>query len=91
MQYLIETLIYLLAILGIIFTCISFYEMFDINKYITNTYRIYSRKNKGEKRVKVIVKIKGFDEIEEDELKNKINNDNKLKEISNDIIIEKLD
>lgn len=91
MQYLIETLIYLLAILGIIFTCISFYEMFDINKYISNTYRIFSRKSEGDKKVKIIVKIKGFDEKEEEVLKEKISGNIELKELSNDIIIEKSD
>lgn len=92
MEYLIETLIYLLAILGIIFTSISFYEMFDLKKYINNTYRIFTKSNINEdKNVEVIIKIKGLDESEEDKLIKciKDNETINLKEISNKIIIEK--
>lgn len=91
MEYLIETLIYLLAILGIIFTSISFYEMFDLKKYINNTYRIFSKNSIDKsKNVEVIIKLKGFDEIEEKELIDHIYNSESinLKEISDNIIIE---
>lgn len=94
MEYLIETLIYLLAILGIIFTSISFYEMFDLKKYINNTYRIFSKNSiDTTKNVEVIIKLKGLDEIEEKELIDNINNNKSinLKEISDNIIIEKED
>lgn len=92
MGYLIETLIYLLAIFGIIFTSISFYEMFDLKKYINNTYRIFSKSSTNiDKKIEVIIKIKGLSELEEDKLIECIS-DNKgvnLKEISDNIIIEK--
>ena len=94
MEYIIETFIYLLAILGIIFTSISFYEMFDLKKYINNTYRIFSRKNIDErKNVEVVIKIRGLDELEEKELIENIKNSESinLKEISNNITIEKED
>lgn len=94
MEYLIETLIYLLAILGIIFTAISFYEMFDLKKYINNTYRIFSKNNINKnKNIEIVIKLKGFDEIEEKELIDNINNNENinLKEISDNIIIEKED
>ena len=94
MEYLIETLIYLLAILGIIFTSISFYEMFDLKKYINNTYRIFSKNSIDKtKNVEVIIKLKGLDEIEEKELIDNINNNKSinLKEVSDNIIIEKED
>ena len=92
MEYLIETLIYLLAILGIIFTSISFYEMFDLKKYINNTYRIFSKNNfNKDKDVEVVIRIKGLNDLEEKKLINHIKSNKtiNLKEISNKIIIEK--
>lgn len=92
MGYLIETLIYLLAIFGIIFTSISFYEMFDLKKYINNTYRIFSKSSTNiDKKIEVIIKIKGLSELEEDKLIECISDNNgvNLKEISDNIIIEK--
>ena len=91
MEYLIETLIYLLAILGIIFTSISFYEMFDLNKYINNTYRIYSKDECGNKKVEVVIKMYGVDELEEEKIVKILKEDNNLKDVSNKIIIEKED
>lgn len=92
MGYLIETLIYLLAIFGIIFTSISFYEMFDLKRYINNTYRIFSKNSiNKDKDVEVIIKIKGLDEEEESKLIENINNNINLKEIADNIIIEKQD
>lgn len=92
MEYLIEILIYLMAIFGIIFTSISFYEMFDLKKYINNTYRIFTKNDIDEdKNVEILIKIKGLDEFEEDKLIEYIKNNEKIniKEISNKIIIEK--
>lgn len=92
MECLIETLIYLLAILGIIFTSISFYEMFDLKKYINNTYRIFSKNNfNKDKDVEVVIRIKGLNDLEEKKLINHIKSNKtiNLKEISNKIIIEK--
>lgn len=89
MEYFIETLIYLLAILGIIFTSISFYEMFDLNKYINNTYRIYSNNSLDSKKVEIIVKLYGIDEVEEESIVNVLKDDDKIKNISNKIIIER--
>ena len=89
MEYIIETLIYLLAILGIIFTSISFYEMFDLNRYINNTYRIFSKDDDENNKIEIIVKISGLNELEEENLVKKIKGDNNLKELANKIIIEK--
>ena len=92
MGYLIETLIYLIAIFGIIITSISFYEMLDLKKYINNTYRIFSKKNNDKnKKIEILIKIKGLDELEEKDLIENIKNNEgiNLKEISNNITIEK--
>ena len=91
MEYIIETLIYLLAILGIIFTSISFYEMFDLNRYINNTYRIFSKNADENKKVEVIIKIYGFEESEEEDIVKKVKENESLKEVADKIIIEKED
>lgn len=92
MEYLVEVLIYLLAILGIIFTSFSLYEMFDMNRYFNRSYRIYTKKSKDQKRVDIIAKIQGYDEIAEKELIESLKKDQvNLKEISNSILIEKED
>jgi len=91
MEIFVETIIYLLAILGIIFTSISFYEMFDLRKYINNTYRIYSKNSDDiERNVEIIVKIEGLNDIEEKDLVDILNSDNvNIKQISNSITIER--
>ena len=92
MQYIVEMLIYLLAIMGIIFTCISFTEMF------------YSKKNKKYTRVyqndkfldsNVTITLEFFDdEVDEkfvDDFKNYIENSKNIKEKITEILIEKND
>ena len=92
MQYIIEMLIYLLAIMGIIFTCISFTEMF------------YSKKNKKYTRVyhndkfldsNVTITLEFFDdEVDEkfvDDFKNYIENNKKKKKKITEILIERND
>lgn len=93
MENLLEICIYLLAVFGIIITSISFYEMFDLKKYINNSYRIFSNnKFKDKKKIDVIIKIKGLNEEEIKELVEDIKDGSTiLKEISNNIIIEKQD
>lgn len=93
MVNLLEICIYLLAVFGIIITSISFYEMFDLKKYINNSYRIFSNnKFKDNKKIDVIIKIKGLNEEEIKDLVEDIKDGSTiLKEISNNIIIEKQD
>lgn len=91
MEIVIEILIYIVAIFGIIITCISFYEMYDFKKYINNTYRIFSKKSSGEKNIEVIIKMEGIEEEEEKAIINKINSDDIVKEIANTIVIQKND
>lgn len=91
MEYVIEIIIYLISVFGIVITTMSFYEMFSINKKVDDSYRIFSKLSDNEKKVNVIFKIVGFNEIEEKELINILNKDTKLKEISNNIIIQKED
>lgn len=67
MASLIETLIYLLAIMGIIFTSITFIEIFNYSNY--SSYSLFSKKTKDdEKRVEILVNMKNLTEEEEDEL-----------------------
>ncbi len=62
----IETLIYLLAIMGIIFTTMSFFEVFSY-KYFS-TYKIFSKNSMKNKKVEIIINIKNIEEDEEDEI-----------------------
>lgn len=89
MECIIETLIYLLAILGIIFTSISFYEMFDLNRYINNTYRIFFKESNNKKNINVTFEIKGFNDNEEEDIIKEISNNIELKKLVNKIIIKK--
>lgn len=66
MQSLIETLIYLLAIMGIIFTSVSFIEIFNYRNY--STYRIFSKNGMKNKRVEIVINIENMDEEEEDDI-----------------------
>ena len=67
MASLIETLIYLLAIMGIIFTSITFIEIFNYSNY--SSYNLFCKKTKDdEKRMEIIVNMKNLTEEEEDEL-----------------------
>lgn len=67
MASLIETLIYLLAIMGIIFTSITFIEIFNYSNY--SSYNLFCKKTKDdEKRVEIIVNMKNLTEEEEYEL-----------------------
>ena len=66
MNGIIETLIYLLAIMGIIFTSMSFFEVFS-NRY-TQNYKIFSKNNMKNKKVEVIINLKNIDEEEEEEI-----------------------
>ena len=93
MECLVEICIYLLAILGIIFTSISIYEMFDLKKYINNSYRIFTNnKFSDNKKIDVIIKLEGLNDEEIKDLVDDIKDGSaNLKEISNNIIIEKQD
>lgn len=91
MNCLAETLIYLLAILGIIFTSMTFFEMFGYNNIINKSYRIFSKNKKGKEKVEVIIRLNNIDENKEKEITELIKNDTfiNLREISDDIIVEK--
>lgn len=66
MAGLIETLIYLLAIMGIIFTSITFIEIFNYNNY--SSYKLFCKKENNEKKVEIIINMHNLTEDEEDEL-----------------------
>ena len=91
MQCLIDSLIYLVAIMGIIVTTLSLFSMFYQEKKV-ESYRIYSRYNdKSKNCVKIIIKLNNLNEEDEKKLIEKLKDDQKidLKEIASSIIIQK--
>lgn len=91
MQVLLDSIIYLLAVMGIIFTTISFFGMFTQKRIINNSYRIFTKNNENNKNIEVIICIENLDINEEKELVEKISNEKSinLKEIANLITIQK--
>lgn len=91
MQYLLESCIYLLAIMGIIFTTISFLEMVIQKRINNNSYRIFKRNNENNKSIDIIIHTENLTEKEEKELIEKIVQKQKidLQEIATSIIIQK--
>lgn len=91
MEIFIETMIYLLAVIGLILTCISFCEMFSKEKYINNTYRIYKAQKNHKGKVSVYIKLSDMvDEELEDEMLQRIKEENNLNiiEVADEIYIE---
>ncbi len=66
MANIIETLIYLLAIMGIILTSVSFFEVFNLRNY--SSYKIYEKKSMNKKRVEIVINIENMNQEEEDEV-----------------------
>ncbi len=64
MQILIQSVIYLLAVFGIIFTTMSFFEMYIYNSELDETDEYNEYKNKS-KYVEIIVNMKGLTKDEE--------------------------
>lgn len=91
MNCLAETLIYLLAVLGIIFTSMTFFEMFSYNNIVNKSYRIFSKNKKGKEKIEIIIRLNNIDENKEKEITELIKNDTfiNLREISDVITIEK--
>ncbi len=91
MQILLDSIIYLLAVMGIIFTTISFFEVFVQKRIINNSYRIFINNNENNKNIEVIICIKNLDEEEENELIEKIikSKNINIEEIANSVIIQK--
>ena len=56
MSCLAETLIYLLAVLGIIFTSMTFFEMFFYNGTNNKSYRIFSKNKIGKEKIEVKIR-----------------------------------
>ena len=91
MQCLLDSLIYLLAIMGIIFTTITYLEIFNQKNKYCNSYRIYSNLKNKKERVDIIIKLQNADEEKEQEIVNYIkeNKNINLKEIADSISIQK--
>lgn len=91
MQYFLDSMIYLLAILGIILTTITFLEMLIQKRTIQNSYRIFQKNNENNKNIEVVIHIENLSEEEEKNLVKKINENQeiKIREIANSIVIQK--
>lgn len=70
MQSLIETLIYLLAIMGIIFTSMSFIEICNYKNY--SCYNVFNKGRDKNKKVEIIINLKNMDEEEENKVVDRI-------------------
>lgn len=78
MEIFIETMIYLLAIVGLLLTSVSFCEMFNKEKYENNIYRIYtSQKNKNGK-ITLTIDLDNISEEIEDKILEKIKKEENL-------------
>ena len=91
MSCLAETLIYLLAVLGIIFTSMTFFEMFFYNGINNKSYRIFTKNKVGKKKIEVIIKLNNVSDKTEENITKLIKNNEliNLREISDVITIEK--
>ena len=91
MSCLAETLIYLLAVLGIIFTSMTFFEMFFYNGINNKSYRIFSKNKIGQEKIEVIIKLNNVSDKTEENITKIIKNNEliNLREISDVITIEK--
>lgn len=63
MQILIQSIIYLLAVFGIIFTTMSFFEMYIYKSELDNSVN-YTNYTKNSKYVEIIINVKGLSEDE---------------------------
>lgn len=68
MHSLLETLIYLFAIMGIIFTTVSFFEIFNYKNICQNSYRIFTKNSMKDKRVEIVINIENLNQEEEEKL-----------------------
>ena len=92
MQYLVDSLIYLTAIIGIIFTTISIYEIVNLKKEdIKSKSRVYTYSKCFKRNIEIKITFNNFDEENDSKIVEMIENDEKvnLKEIADYIIVEK--
>lgn len=73
MQMFVETIIYLVAIMGIIFSTMSIFEICLYKKPCKNTYKLYKLKN-DKKRISMMLKFENIEKEEKEEILNKIKN-----------------
>lgn len=92
MYSLLETLIHLLAIMGIIFTTVSFLGIFNSNIIYQNSYRFCSRNNMKDKKIEIVICVENLTEEEEAEILDTIltGNYTDIKDITNSVKIERL-
>lgn len=68
MHSLLETLIYLLAIMGIIFTTMSLFEIFNYKNICQNSYRFLKKNSMKDKRVEIVINVENLTQEEEEEI-----------------------
>lgn len=72
MHELIEIVIYLLAIMGIIVTTMSVFEVFSNRNLVMKNYYIFGKENNKEKYVQLILRTEGLEEEEIDSIVDKL-------------------
>lgn len=72
MNTFVETLIYLFAIMGIILTTMSFFDMFNYKDLANNSYKLFGKNSMKPKRVDIVITIQGYNEEESEQLVDKI-------------------
>lgn len=78
MEIFIETMIYLLAIVGLLLTTISFCEMFNREKYENNIHRIYTSNKNKDGKVEVTIQLDNISEDIENKILEKIKSEDSL-------------
>ncbi|MEG0872883.1 MAG: hypothetical protein RSE00_02970 [Clostridia bacterium] len=72
MESIIETIIYLLAILGIILTSISFFDIFTYTNLANKSYTILGKNSMKKGRVEIVINISELSQLDEEVLLKKI-------------------
>lgn len=88
MENLAQVLIYIIAIMGIIFTTLSFSEIYNYRRI---SYSIFKKKSGPSKNVEIVVKLDGLSKEEEDKILDKLINGkySNIEEIADSVNIEK--
>jgi hypothetical protein len=88
MENLAQVFIYIIAIMGIIFTTISFSEIYNYKKI---SYSMFEKKIGPSKNVEIVVKFYGLNKEEEEKILDKLTNGkySNIQEIADSVNIEK--
>lgn len=89
MQIFIETIIYLLAIMGIIICSMSIFDICMYKTICKSSHKIYTSSKSGGKKVEIVIKFENINQSEKEEIINKVKNGDfkDIEEIVNTISI----